>query len=392
MNKRKLLIIIGSFVIYFLSTAVSYAFFSSSKISLSSSGLTSPLAEISAKPVNKFKIDPLIPRTEVCPLNGEKYTKQEKEVWETRRPLAVMIENHEEARPQSGLSYADIIYEAVAEGGTTRFMAVYYCGVAAGNLGVAPVRSTRTYFLPWVLEYDALYNHVGGAGRCIDETVDPRAKALCQIGQYGIKDMDQFGIGFPDCYRNPDRLDHPVATEHQMVCFTDNLYKIAKDRDWTNVDEEGVLWNKNFEPWKFKKEANLEERGNPAALEFNFWEGYKEYAVRWEYVKEENLYKRYNGGQPHKDLEGDIQLTAKNIVILFAKETGPVDDHGHLLYENIGGGKALISQDGKVVEGSWVKKTKTSRTKFFDKGGAEVAFNPGQIWIEMVPTGTKVSY
>jgi hypothetical protein len=271
-------------------------------------------------------------------------------------------------------------------------MAVFYCGVAAGNLGVAPVRSTRTYFLPWVLEYDALYNHVGGAGRCIDETVDARAKALCQIGQYGIKDLDQFGIGFPNCYRNPDRLGHPVATEHQMVCFTDNLYKIAQDRGWTNVDEDGVAWNKNFEPWKFKKEANPAERGNPTPVEFNFWEGYKDYAVRWEYDKEGNFYRRSNGGSPQKDLEGKVDLTAKNIVIEFAKETGPVDDHGHLLYENIGQGKALIFQDGKTIEGTWVKKTKNSRTKFFDKGGAEVAFNPGQIWIELVPLGTKINY
>ena len=130
-----------------------------------------------------FIIDPSVPRTEVCPLNGLMYTKQEKDVWETRRPIAAMIENHVEARPQSGLSLADVVYESVVEGGITRFMGVFYCGVASRNLTLAPVRSARTFYLPWVLEYDALYNHVGGAGVCSDVTVDERAKALYQIDQ-----------------------------------------------------------------------------------------------------------------------------------------------------------------------------------------------------------------
>ena len=128
-------------------------------------------------------------------------------------------------------------------------------------MSFAPVRSARTYFLPWVLEYDAAYNHVGGAGVCDDSTVDTRAKALCQIQQYGIKDMDQFGISFPTCYRNPDRLDHPVATEHTMVCVSDKLLQIAASRGWTNVDAQGVSWDKNFVSWKFKDDTASAARG-----------------------------------------------------------------------------------------------------------------------------------
>jgi hypothetical protein len=75
-------------------------------------------------------------------------------------------------------------------------MGIFYCGAAAENLILAPVRSARIYYLPWVLEYDALYNHVGGAGNCDDPTVDERAKALCRIEQWKIKDMDQFGLPY----------------------------------------------------------------------------------------------------------------------------------------------------------------------------------------------------
>ncbi len=354
-------------------------------------GTQTPVGSVGG-PTEHFVIDPSIPRTEPCPINGKLYTKQERDVWEKRRPLAVMIENHDEARPQSGLSYADVVYEAVAEGGITRFMGVFYCGIAASSVNLAPVRSARTYFLPWVLEYDALYNHVGGAGVCSDVTVDERAKALCQIDQYKIKDMDQFGISFPTCFRNPDRLDHPVATEHTMICVTDKLHKLAASRGWTNVDAKGVSWDKGFVPWKFKDEAKPQDRGTAFSASFVAWSGYeKQYGVKWVYDAASNSYKRFNGGVPHTDLETKEQLAAKNIVVIFAKETGPVDDHMHLLYANVGSGTGVLYQDGKKTEITWQKPERTSRLKFL-ANGKEISLNRGQIWVEMLPIGTPIVY
>ncbi len=341
-------------------------------------------------PQEHFVVDASLPKTESCPINGAYFTKPERELWEKLRPLAVMIENHAESRPQSGLSSADIVYEAVAEGGITRFMGVFYCG-AATPVTLAPVRSARTYFLPWVLEYDALYNHVGGAGRCNDDTVDERAKALCQIDTWKVKDMDQFGISFPTCYRNYDRLDHPVATEHTMVCFTDKLYKLAATRGWTNVDAKGVSWDKSFEPWKFKDDAAQGERGASFSGSFVAWKGYeKEYGVRWDWDQATNTYKRFNGGVAHTDLENKQQLTAKVVIIQFAKEIGPVDDKAHLLYENVGVGTGLLWQDGKETAITWKKATRNARTKFYDAGGKELSLNRGQIWIELLPIGTPI--
>ena len=342
-------------------------------------------------PQEHFVVDASLPKTESCPINGAFFTKPERELWEKLRPLAVMIENHAEARPQSGLSSADVVYEAVAEGGITRFMGVFYCGTAAA-VTLAPVRSARTYFLPWVLEYDALYNHVGGAGRCNDDTVDARAKALCQIETWKVKDMDQFGISFPTCYRNYDRLDHPVATEHTMVCFTDKLYKLAATRGWTNVDAKGVSWDKAFEPWKFKDDPPAGGMGASFSASFVAWKGYeKEYGVRWDWDQTTNTYKRFNGGVAHTDLENNQQLTAKVVIVQFAKETGPVDDHMHLLYENVGTGAGLLWQDGNETVITWKKATRNARTKFYDAGGKELSLNRGQIWIELLPIGTLIA-
>ncbi len=339
-----------------------------------------------------FQIDLSAPKTAMCPINGKMHTEAERKVWETRRPLAVMIENHEESRPQSGLSSADVVYEAVAEGGITRFMGIYYCGSAL-PVTLAPVRSARIYFLPWVLEYDALYNHVGGAGRCNDPTVDDRAKALCRIEEWKIKDLDQFGISFPTCYRNYDRLDHPVATEHTMVCFSDKLYDIAKERGWTNVDQTGRKWDADFQAWKFKDDPPESSRGNIRSISYTAWKGYeKNYGVRWDYDSASNTYKRTNGGVAHMDLETGQQISAHVVIVLFAKETGSVDEHLHLLYDNIGTGKALVFQDGIVIEATWEKPTKAARTVFRDSSGKEITFTRGQFWISMVPIGTEVAY
>ena len=386
----KLINIMMGLGLYLLSTGISFAAFNLSQPP--SGDINSPIINVSPGQKPKFKVDPSVPRDQECPLNGVMYSKQESDIYEKRRPLAVMIENSAESRPQSGLSRADIVYEAIAEGWITRMMGLFYCNTPLENIIFAPVRSARTYFVDWVSEYDALYNHVGGAGRCADDTVDERAKALCQIDRFGIKDLDQFGIGYPDCYRNPDRLDHPVATEHTMVCFSENLYKIAEKREWTNTDEKGIAWDKNYRQWQFKDDPKEVERGTTGNINIVFAKGYDDYDVLWSYDKTANSYKRSTGGKLHLDLETKEALMAKNIVVQISEITGPVDDHAHILYDTLGSGKALIFQDGKAIVGSWSKKSRIGRTVFSDSVGKEIEFTRGPVWIEVVPSEQQVSY
>ncbi|OGG08002.1 hypothetical protein A3D05_00735 [Candidatus Gottesmanbacteria bacterium RIFCSPHIGHO2_02_FULL_40_24] len=390
MKKISIFKILLGLALYFISSGISYAAFNLTN--LSPPYITASLLNVSPSTKAKYKVDPSVPRDQVCPLNGVKYTKQESDIYDGRRPLAVMIENSEDSRPQSGVSRADIVYEAIAEGWITRWMGIFYCNTPMENIVFAPVRSARTYFVDWVSEYDALYNHVGGAGRCNDDTVDTRAKALCQIDRFGIKDLDQFSIGFPDCYRNPDRLDHPVATEHTMVCFSENLYKIAEKRDWTNVDDKDIPWDKNFHEWQFKDNPKADERGSTNSVKITFAKGYDSYITDWNYDRESNSYKRSTGGKIHLDLETKEPLTAKNIVIQLSKITGPVDDHAHILYQTIGNGKALIFQDGKAIVGTWSKKSRIGRTNYYDNLGKEIIFTRGAIWIELVPGEDQVVY
>ncbi len=376
--QKILVTIILAIVLYTISTGISYSAFS--KIS-GSSGLE--LVTALPGPSNAVDEDPNQPKTESCPLDGSMHTKAAKDSWEKRRPLAVMIENHQEARPQSGLSSANIVYEAVAEGGITRFMAIFYCNLS--DIQVGPVRSARTYYLDWLGEYDGLYGHVGGAN-----SPGP-ADTLSQIIKYGVKDLNQFSIGFPVFWRDYQRLGHPVATEHTMYSTTQKLWEVGAKRGWTEKDEDDKSWSGGFTPWKFKDEKG---GGTTTKITVPFWDS-GEYVVEWDYDSTTNSYNRKNGGVEHQDLNNKKQLVAKNVVVQFEKESRANDGYEnnlHLLYGTTGSGKALIFQDGNVIEGKWIKATRISRTKYIDSKGLEIQFNKGQIWIQTVPEGSKVTY
>ena len=385
--QKILVTVIMAVVLYTVSAGVSFSLFSNSGISPRASG------EKTAVPTagGSQEEDPSLPRTEACPLNGNLHTKPAKEAWDKRRPLAVMVENHQESRPQSGLSSADVVYEAVAEGGITRFMGMYLC--AFGDIQLGPVRSARTYFLDWLSEYDPLYAHVGGAN-----TPGP-ANALGQIIDYKIKDLNQFGIGYPTFWRDYQRLGRPVATEHTMYTTTKKLWEIGEKKGWGVADGLGVRWDKNFVPWKFLKKDEA-VNGTPAAkIDVNFWESQKAYSVEWIFDQASNTYKRKNAGEDHMDLNNKQQLSPTTVVIRFMKESRANDGYegnAHLLYANKGpqapSGRAVIFMNGKAIKGTWNKANRLGRETFKDESGKEISFLPGQIWLQAVPEGSTVTY
>ncbi|HVZ67129.1 MAG TPA: DUF3048 domain-containing protein [Patescibacteria group bacterium] len=389
MDAKKKNLLIGG-VIYIIAAVVSFFVFTNVLgTNGGGAGVTTPVALPSKGSDERVAFNAELPKTQVCPINGAKYSKQQEQWWQQHRPLGVMIENHEEARPQSGLSYADVVYEAVAEGGITRFLAIFYCQ-DAGIVG--PVRSARTYFLDMVSEYGdyPLYAHVGGAN-----TPGP-ADALGQIEQYGwqtYNDLNQFSIGFPTYWRDYERLGHTVATEHTMYSTTSKLWDVGKSRKLTNVDKDGNAWDTDFSQFEFKDDAQASARPTAQSISFDFWEGYDAYGVQWNYDKETNSYLRSNGGVKHIDKDTGKQLAAKNVVILFMRESHAndgYDNNQHMLYGTTGTGQALIFQDGKETKGSWSKKSRTSRIMIKDATGQQVKFTRGLIWFEIVGTGTPV--
>lgn len=394
MKSSKKPVILISIIIYALMSLASYLVFANTSL-LSSTGLiTNPVPapkKEGTTDTSKTVFDQSLPKTEACPLNGQKYSKQQMQWWEKHRPLGVMIENSVDARPQSGLQSADVIYEAVAEGGITRFLAVFYCQ-DAGQIG--PVRSARTYFLDYISEYgnNPLYAHVGGAN-----TPGP-ANALGQIEDYGwnfYNDLNQFSVPFPIFKRIENINGRPVATEHTMYSNTGLLWDYAKDkRDLSHVDEDGMKWDTTFTEYKFKDDPAVSARPSSQTVSFEFWDGYRDFAVDWIYNQSTNSYERKNGGIAHTDRNTKKTLSAKNVVILFMKESSANDGYEnnlHMLYGTKGTGKALIFMDGKEIVGRWSKSGREAKTMLYDSKGQEVQLNRGLTFFEIVALDTAVT-
>lgn len=400
-GSKKLTIIASYFGLYLISAGLSLLVFS----------------YVVAKPgtvetgTKRSRINLSLPKTEECPINGGMFTKEEKNIWDARRPITAVIENHLDSRPQSGLSKADVVYEAVAEGGITRFLAVFYCNVIAEEVKIAPVRSARIYYVNLAAGYgaDPIFLHQGGANsfcpNCpggvktrgqVDRTVDAYAaldKLGWRNGQHG-NDMDGgFNVGFPVVERNQYRLSStPAAWEHSVVASIDEVYNEAKKRGFEFKDENGNAWNENFTMWKFE-DGKASSSPTAANIKFGFWDGKPEYDVEWKYDSVSNSYKRFNGGTEQKDWEFDKpQLTASDVVIMFAKEKSMVDAEGHQYYEVIGKGDSLIFKNGEVIEGTWKKVSQLDREVFYDKNGEEIVFARGPVWIEVLPAGNEVNY
>lgn len=285
---------------------------------------------------------------------------------ENLHPKAVMIENLVSTRPQSGLGQANMVYETLAEGGITRFLA-FYADVEKPLKEIGPVRSARPYFVAIAEEYGALYAHAGGS---------PEALTGIQ-GTKKITNLDQISGDHPYFWRADDR-----EAPHNLFTSTELLERAARDKQ---VTESG-----DFDPWKFKDDATLEERPQDGAeLILNF--SSTDYRVRYMYDRETNTYYRYQGQEKHIDKLTNEQLHPKNILVQMTTSAVLETDTGRLSIETSGEGKALMYFDGQKKEGTW-KKSESGRTIFYDENGREVEMNAGQTWIEVIPNDKEILY
>lgn len=287
--------------------------------------------------------------------------------WQARKdlpPIAVMVDNSPSAMPHSGLDRADLVFEAFVEGAITRFMAVYW-RQEAGK--IEPVRSARTPFVIWVSELDALYAYAGGAN------TNNEANAVGQIAEWGLKGLSAFGSGAEAAYHR----DTSRYAPYNLVLDTTKLRELAPGLGFAGPGK--------IEPWLFKddREGTLTAR-EAAGIEVNF----REYRVPWQLVQwhwdgPTNSYLRFQSGGPHVDAQSKQQLRFKNVVVMRVTWE-VVDESGHVLLGQLGEGPATVFLDGKAIEGKWKKDSRTSRTRFYDAGGREIAFNRGPIFIEVV--------
>jgi hypothetical protein len=279
--------------------------------------------------------------------------------------MAVMIENLDpDARPQSGLSQAGIVYEALAEGGITRFMALFQ---EPFPTSIGPVRSLRPYYLEWGLEHNIPVVHAGGS-----------QPALAEVGPSGLKNIDALGSLGSYFARTSDRV-----APHNLYISGTSLANMDKALGYDQAPTFTPLARKSDNP-----------SGSPTSPTITINFSTSGYAVKYVYDAASNSYARFLAGVPHVDRNTGKQIYVKNVVVQFTGTTYGTQEDGkpETDIQDVGSGQALVFVDGNLVHATWQKANAKAQTTFTDSNGQPIQFNPGNTWISVLPKGNSVTY
>lgn len=279
-----------------------------------------------------------------------------------RTVTGVMIENSIYARPQSGLGQAGVVFEAIAEAGITRFLALYQ-DTAPSNVG--PIRSARPYFLRWALSFDAGYAHVGGS-----------PEALADIRAWHVRDLDQFANG--DFYHRVGSR----AAPHNVYTSISTLNQLEVNKGYKTSKYTGFV----------RKKKAFRKKSQPiTARTINLGLSGPTYDVHYDYDDKTDSYLRSEGGAKHIDANTNKQIRPVVVIAMVMSYSLEADGY-HSNYDNLGKGPAYIFQDGTVIKASWTKNKNTSQISFTNAAGKPIKLNPGQTWLTAVSDKSKVSY
>jgi hypothetical protein len=276
-----------------------------------------------------------------------------------------MVDDHPDARPQSGFTEASIVWQAPAEGGIPRYMMIFADG---DPKSVGPVRSARLYFVQWAAEWHAVYVHVGGS---------PQALAILRQKGQGqlVYNADEFRWGGTYLWRTTDRFaPHNVYTDGRR------LRALA--------GKVGAAPLESSKPaWQFAPDAALSVRPAGARIDV----AYRLSAFSYRYDRQSNTWRRYVDGKVQRDRANNRVVAPKNVVVMQVRFGSlGAGQHGRLEAANVGSGPAWIATNGTIVRGTWKKTSVASPTRFFDRAGRPVTLTVGQTFVQVMPAGTPV--
>ncbi len=277
-----------------------------------------------------------------------------------RHPIAVMIDDHIGARPQSGFNRAAIVFQAPAEGGIPRYMLVFQDKVPAA---VGPIRSARQYYIEWAAEWRAMYVHFGGSSQAL-------ATLRVQGSGGYVWNADGFRWSPEYMWRNHDRpAPHNVYTDGEHLEALAARIKVP----------DGPL----PPAWSFvADDAVSRPIGNTITVTYP----YENVVFRYDATR--NAYLRYiqYSKKPQVDA-ADGQVVAPTNVVVIRMHFGPLyanDPHHRLEAADVGHGDAWISTGGMTIHGSWRKSSVTGALQLFDSSGNPASLQPGQTFVEVL--------
>ncbi len=278
----------------------------------------------------------------------------------TARPVAVMVDNdNSDAWPHAGLTDAFLVYEVPVEGGATRLMALFG---ARATEKIGPVRSSRHYFLDYALEHDAIYTHFGYSPRAMN---DIPALGVNNINGVVGSDSGTFW-----------RENKYVGDYHSA--FT-SMEKIA-----ATTDAKGYRTQREKAPLNFAEQDTPIEGGTTAETVKIPYAGF--YSAGFTYDAEAGTYARLMNGAPHA-LQGDAEIAAKNIIIMQMRTYPLGDGSARINIDTVGSGKGYYISMGQCIPITWEKSARAEKTVWKDEAGNEITLNPGQTWVELLPSG-----
>ena len=282
-----------------------------------------------------------------------------------RRPLAAMIDNHPNALPQSGVSKADVVWEALVEGGLTRYLAIFK-SLPADEIG--PIRSARPYFLDWAREAGAVYVHVGGS----DEALQ-----LLAAGIDGLDDANEFSNG------STFWRDHARTAPHNVYASTEKLRALIEKKKWNGeTDARDAALRSDIVP-----------AGEPAAVvEIVYAQGGQR--VEFRYDPATQSYGRTIAGRGAKDADGTV-IAPRTVIALEIDAVKGKDPQGKglLAMKTVGSGNATVFRDGLAVKGVWKKASAGDPLQVYAED-KKIPFSFGQLWYAVIAPnrGGSVEY
>jgi len=305
------------------------------------------------------------------------------------RPIAVVIDNAPEARPQWGLHAADIVYNTPVEGGITRLVAIFSSQTASK---IGPVRSARPYFIRQAQDWGALFVHSGGSAEA--------TKMLEKRGVDGVADMNEFSLG-PYFWRTSSPGPHNLFTSSSLLLQaasrrTYSLELVIKPI-W-NFGTSTIPINDGSPPQQFSegKASELLDRdrrklsGAGEAVsrvsEVTIPYSMKSMAVTYRFNPETLTYDRFHNGAPHRDTATGKPLSPTNVILEFKPLTDIADpnNYGLINFSYEGKGEFLAITQGEIQEGTW-SRSKDGPTVYATKTGEPLNLSPGQTFIEVIP-------